>query len=285
MRSLDPENNNPQIIPSDMSLSIYNTLSGKKEPFIPIEKDKVGMYVCGPTVYDASHIGHARSVVVFDMIYRWLEQSGYQVTYVRNFTDVDDKIIKKSNETGMSCSDITEKYIAEFYAEMDQATNIFNRRAGLEKMSLLINKARTTKLNIGIIFVDVNGLKSVNDILGHQYGDQLIESAATIMKESIRQHDILFRYGGDEFIMCLEGLDSEGINNIWQRIKSKLDQINNNNELKFNISLSHGVSIIKGEDKNIDMNKYIEDADQKMYEEKIEIKKTAVIIKPPRSNL
>ncbi len=102
-----------------MSLSIYNTLSGKKEPFIPIEKDKVGMYVCGPTVYDASHIGHARSVVVFDMIYRWLEQSGYQVTYVRNFTDVDDKIIKKSNETGMSCSDITEKYIAEFYAEMD----------------------------------------------------------------------------------------------------------------------------------------------------------------------
>ncbi len=77
------------------------------------------MYVCGPTVYDASHIGHARSVVVFDMIYRWLARSGYKVTYVRNFTDVDDKIIKKSNETGISCSDITNRYIDEFHTEMD----------------------------------------------------------------------------------------------------------------------------------------------------------------------
>jgi len=75
--------------------------------------------VCGPTVYDTSHIGHARSVVVFDMVYRWLMQLGYEVTYVRNFTDVDDKIIKKSNETGHDCTAITTKYIDEFHNEMD----------------------------------------------------------------------------------------------------------------------------------------------------------------------
>lgn len=102
-----------------MSLRIYNTLSGKKEEFVPIRANKAGMYVCGPTVYDTSHIGHARSVVVFDMVYRWLMQLGYEVTYVRNFTDVDDKIIKKSNETGDSCTAITTKYIDEFHNEMD----------------------------------------------------------------------------------------------------------------------------------------------------------------------
>ncbi len=102
-----------------MSLRIYNTLSGKKEEFVPITANKAGMYVCGPTVYDTSHIGHARSVVVFDMIYRWLMQLGYEVTYVRNFTDVDDKIIKKSNETGDSCTAITTRYIDEFHNEMD----------------------------------------------------------------------------------------------------------------------------------------------------------------------
>ena len=102
-----------------MSLRIYNTLNGKKEVFEPITPGKVGMYVCGPTVYDTSHIGHARSVVVFDMVFRWLKHLAYEVTYVRNFTDVDDKIIKKSNETGQSCTAITEKYIDEFHNEMD----------------------------------------------------------------------------------------------------------------------------------------------------------------------
>ncbi|MFH2093878.1 MAG: cysteine--tRNA ligase [Pseudomonadota bacterium] len=103
-----------------MRLNVYNTLYGKKEEFIPLEPGKVKMYVCGPTVYDTSHIGHARSVVVFDTIFRWLRQSGYEVTYVRNFTDVDDKIIKKSHETGQDCLTITEKYIDEFHHEMDQ---------------------------------------------------------------------------------------------------------------------------------------------------------------------
>ncbi|MBI9092353.1 MAG: cysteine--tRNA ligase [Desulfobacterium sp.] len=102
-----------------MSLRIYNTQTKKKEVFVPLEENKVKMYVCGPTVYDTSHIGHARSVVIFDVIFRWLRHSGYDVCYVRNFTDVDDKIIKRANEIGAAPTDISEKYIKEFHNEMD----------------------------------------------------------------------------------------------------------------------------------------------------------------------
>ncbi len=102
-----------------MSLKVYNTLTGKKDEFTPLEPGKVGMYVCGPTVYDTSHIGHARSVVIFDVVFRWLKASGYDVSYVRNFTDVDDKIIKRANETGTDPIALSEKYIDEFHNEMD----------------------------------------------------------------------------------------------------------------------------------------------------------------------
>jgi len=102
-----------------MPLRVYNTLSRKKEIFTPIEPGKVRMYVCGPTVYDSSHIGHARSVVVFDVIVRYLKAVGYQVVYVRNFTDVDDKIIDKANQMGIDASAVAKRFIREFYEDMD----------------------------------------------------------------------------------------------------------------------------------------------------------------------
>lgn len=102
-----------------MTIQIYNTLGRKKERFKTLEPGKVRMYVCGPTVYDSCHIGHARSVVVFDVIARYLRSQGYDVTYVRNFTDVDNKIINKANELGIDSKEVAEKYIAEFYADMD----------------------------------------------------------------------------------------------------------------------------------------------------------------------
>lgn len=112
-----------------MPIRIYNTLTGKKEVFQSIEPGKVNMYVCGPTVYDSSHIGHARSAVVFDVIGRHLESRGYAVTYVRNFTDVDDKIIRRAQELNTDCTTISEKYIQEFYNDMDA---LFVRRATIE---------------------------------------------------------------------------------------------------------------------------------------------------------
>ncbi len=101
-----------------MVLRIYNTMSGRKEEFIPIREGKVGMYTCGVTVYDLCHIGHARSAIVFDTIYRYLKYKGFEVTFVRNFTDIDDKIIRRANEEGVDFKTISEKYINEFKIDM-----------------------------------------------------------------------------------------------------------------------------------------------------------------------
>jgi len=111
-----------------MALRVYNTLTGKKEDFIPLQEKKVGMYVCGVTVYDLCHIGHARAAIVFDTIYRYFRYRGYGVTFVRNFTDIDDKIIRRANEEGVDCKTIAEKYIGEFNIDMG--------RLGLEKPSV-----------------------------------------------------------------------------------------------------------------------------------------------------
>lgn len=101
-------------------LKIYNTLTGKKDPFEPLVPKTVRMYVCGVTVYDYCHIGHARSALVFDVIRRYLEYSGYRVEFAKNFTDVDDKIIKRANEQGVSCDTITAKYIQAYYDDMEK---------------------------------------------------------------------------------------------------------------------------------------------------------------------
>jgi cysteinyl-tRNA synthetase len=92
-------------------LKIYNSLSRSKQAFTPIEANKVRMYVCGMTVYDFCHLGHARVMVVFDMVSRWFRASGYDVTYVRNITDIDDKIIKRANENGETIDVLTQRFI------------------------------------------------------------------------------------------------------------------------------------------------------------------------------
>ena len=102
-----------------MSLKIYNTLTGQKEPFQPLKDGKAGMYVCGVTVYDFSHIGHARAAVVFDVIFRYLKYKGFEVTYVRNYTDVDDKIINKAQKENVDARTIAERYIKEYDLDME----------------------------------------------------------------------------------------------------------------------------------------------------------------------
>lgn len=99
-------------------LTLFNTLTGRQELFEPIEPKKVRMYVCGVTVYDYCHIGHARSALVFDVLRRYLEYNGFTVTFVKNFTDVDDKIIKRANEQNVSCDAMTAKYIQAYHEDM-----------------------------------------------------------------------------------------------------------------------------------------------------------------------
>jgi len=100
-------------------LKIYNSLSNQKEVFKPIVPGQVRMYVCGMTVYDYCHIGHARVLVVFDVVYRYLRHLGYDVTYVRNITDIEDKIIKRANDNGEAYDELTERFIRAMHEDAD----------------------------------------------------------------------------------------------------------------------------------------------------------------------
>lgn len=144
-----------------MPLKIYNTLTRKKEEFIPLKTGEVKMYACGVTVYDDCHIGHARGAIVFDVIRCYLEKIGYKVTYVRNFTDVDDKIISRANKDCRKPEDIAKKYIQEYYNDMD-ALGV--RRADVEPkatehieemislVSDLVRKGYAYESNDGVYF-------------------------------------------------------------------------------------------------------------------------------------
>ncbi len=99
------------------TLKLYNSLTRRKEDFQPLEAGRVGLYVCGMTVYDYCHIGHARMLVAFDVVQRWLRARGYQVTYVRNITDIDDKIIRRAVENGETLSSLTGRFIAAMHED------------------------------------------------------------------------------------------------------------------------------------------------------------------------
>ena len=99
-------------------MQFYNDMTMRKEEFVPIEEGKVRMYCCGPTVYNYIHVGNARPIIMFDVLRRYLEYRGFQVTFVQNFTDVDDKIIKRANEEGITSAEVAEKYIAEYWTDV-----------------------------------------------------------------------------------------------------------------------------------------------------------------------
>ena len=98
-------------------MQIYNSLTRKKEPFVPLHEGKVGIYACGPTVYNYFHIGNARPFITFDVLRRQLEREGYEVTFVQNFTDIDDKMIRRANEEGITVKELADRFIAEYYVD------------------------------------------------------------------------------------------------------------------------------------------------------------------------
>ena len=132
-------------------MKIYNTLTGQKEDFVPVEPGKVKMYVCGPTVYNLIHIGNARPMIIFDTVKRYLEYKGYDVTYVSNFTDIDDKIIKKAIEEGVPSEEISTRYIEECLKDMDGMNTVSYTHLDVYKRQYY--------------FVDAdNPVKSVNNV-------------------------------------------------------------------------------------------------------------------------
>jgi len=171
-----------------MGMRIYNTLTKSKENFTPAVPGKVGIYVCGPTVYDDCHVGHARSVVVFDVVVRYFRTMGYAVTYVRNFTDVDDKIINRANEVGVDAHQLAETYIEAFHRDMD-ALNV--RRADLEPrvtehiddiihlVEVLMDKQAAYRVD-GDVFFSVDHFSDYGKLSGRKLEDMVAGSRIEI---------------------------------------------------------------------------------------------------------
>jgi cysteinyl-tRNA synthetase len=161
-------------------LTIYNTLAHDKQEFIPITAKKVRMYVCGMTVYDYCHLGHARVMVVFDMIARWLRTSGYEVTYVRNITDIDDKIIKRANENGETINALTQRYI-DYMNEDSAALGIIRPdiepratdyvQGMLDMIAKLIEKGHAYQAENGDVFYSVRSFAPYGKLSGKSLED------------------------------------------------------------------------------------------------------------------
>lgn len=161
-------------------LKIYNTLTRQKDVFKPIVEGKVNMYVCGMTVYDLCHVGHARVMVVFDVVTRYLRALGYDVTYVRNITDIDDKIIKRAAENGESIQSLTERYIDEMHKDAEalgvlrpdvepKATESMTEI--LAMIETLVNNGLAYKADNGDVYYDVSQFESYGKLSGRNIED------------------------------------------------------------------------------------------------------------------
>lgn len=161
-------------------LRLFNSLSGQKETFQPIEPGKVRLYVCGMTVYDYCHIGHARVMVVFDVITRYLRESGFAVTHVRNVTDIDDKIIKRANELGVSIDELTNRFIAAMHDDAAQlgvippdleprATQSIEQIVAL--IAALMEKGYAYQGKNGDVYYDVSHFDHYGELSGKQLED------------------------------------------------------------------------------------------------------------------
>lgn len=155
-------------------MKIYNTLTRKKEEFVPIHEGKVGIYSCGPTVYNYFHIGNARPFIIFDTLRRYLEYKGYEVTFVQNFTDIDDKMIKKANEEGITVAELADRYIKEYYKDAEGlgvrkatvaplATHHINEMVDI--IEKLIDKGLAYEVN-GDVYYSVNKFNGYGKLSG-----------------------------------------------------------------------------------------------------------------------
>lgn len=180
-------------------LKIYNSLTRTKQEFKPIAPGKIGMYVCGVTVYDLCHIGHARTFVNFDVIVRYLRYAGYEVKYVRNITDIDDKIIKRANERGISAHDLAEQFIVEMHKDFD-ALNI--KRPDIEPKATdniteivnfvqkLIDNQHAYVAENGDVLFDINSFKEYGKLSGQKLDE--LQAGARIEVEKTKHNPLDF---------------------------------------------------------------------------------------------
>ncbi|MCU0576690.1 MAG: cysteine--tRNA ligase [Desulfobacterota bacterium] len=177
-----------------MELNVFNTPFKKKKPFEPVNGNKVGMYVCGVTVYDMCHIGHARSLMVFDIISRYLRRKGYDLTYVRNFTDIDDKIIARANALGTSYREIADRYIDEFKTDMEilkvRPADIEPKATDhigdiIEMVRILEDKGYAYKADDGSVYFSVSKFKGYGSLSGRRI-EEMVAGARVNIEEMKR---------------------------------------------------------------------------------------------------
>ena len=172
----------------------------------------------------------------------------------------------------------TKSRQVKFFSEFDVMTNAYNRHAGIDKLAELYKSLSKNNCSMSICFIDVNGLKQVNDTLGHEVGDELIITVAKTICMHIRENDFLVRLGGDEFLIVFQGMDEIQAENAWNRIVAEFETINNTEQRKYLISVSHGIMML-----NCTLNQMLDNvlnqADVKMYEEKRRIKSDVQIIR------
>jgi len=180
-----------------MAIKVYNTLTGKKEDFIPQHEDTVSMYVCGVTPYDEVHLGHARAYVVFDIVKRHLLNRGFDVKHIQNFTDVDDKIIKKALEKGVAPSEIAQKYIDDYFTQTEKlnilkakeyprVTNMINKIVDFVKM--LIDKGFAYEIN-GDVYFSVKKFKDYGKLSKRNLEDLKAGARVSVCDEKASPYD------------------------------------------------------------------------------------------------
>jgi len=179
-------------------MQVFNTLTRKKEEFVPIEENKVRMYSCGPTVYNYFHIGNARPFIIFDTLRRYFEYRGYEVKFVQNFTDIDDKMIKRANEEGITVKELAERFIAEYYTDAQglgvRAASVHPRAtenidAIIDMIKTLIDKGHAYEVN-GDVYFDTKSFGGYGK-LSHQPLEEL-EAGARIEVNDVKRDPMDF---------------------------------------------------------------------------------------------
>ena len=172
----------------------------------------------------------------------------------------------------------TKSSQVKYFSEYDTMTGAYNRRSGIERLSQIHKNLKKTNCLASICFIDVNGLKQVNDTLGHEAGDALLTAVSSAIHEQIRSDDFLVRLGGDEFLIVYSGIGEDEAEQAWQRILAALEAINQTENRKYLISVSHGIMSLQCS-RDVMLDDLLHMADVKMYEEKVKIKANVQILR------
>jgi diguanylate cyclase (GGDEF)-like protein len=167
----------------------------------------------------------------------------------------------------------------KIYSEYDSLTKMLNRRTGTERLEAMLSEKERRKIEISLCFIDVNGLKQVNDILGHKMGDELLQSVTAVIQSAIRENDFVARMGGDEFIIVFSGIGKEVAEKIWDRICDIFKEINETENRPYAISVSHGIVSCDKDSKQISADEFIKQADALMYKQKRVMKQGLNVIR------